>query len=373
MYIQLSCIVVEADPANRQEMVHFLIGHGVHVVAQLPASDQLGPILSRSDAPHMVVVNLDPLPHETLKKLAPLVRQHQTVSFFALSEVVDSNLLMDAMQVGVRQFVPLPINEERFVAGLEHVASLHGMGKRARVIHVIPTMGGCGSSMIACNVAASLAKSRKTVLLDLDLVCGTVATSFDIRPRYTISDLMDSAEKLDRNLLANALAVHSASGLAILARPEQPEDTQRIHLPGWDRLLDVLSRVYDYVVIDSVMSIDPLYSATIQAADLNVLVVQLNVPSIRNAERFVGVLRRMGVDMAKVKVIVNRFVKKGRDIEPEEVEKALGMKISWLIPNDFRNAIAAINYGEPVVLRTPRAEISTSLSSLAGSLNGSAE
>ena len=44
--------------------------------------------------------------------------------------------------------------------------------------------------------------------------------------------------------------------------------------------------------------------------------------------------------------------KKGSDIEPEEVERALGLEsISWMIPNDFKNAIAAINFGEPVVLR----------------------
>jgi len=52
----------------------------------------------------------------------------------------------------------------------------------------------------------------------------------------------------------------------------------------------------------------------------------------------------------------------GRWLEP------LGLKIAWMVPNDFKNAIAAINYGEPVVLRAPRSEISTSLQGLASSL-----
>ena len=82
--------------------------------------------------------------------------------------------------------------------------------------------------------------------------------------------------------------------------------------------------------------------------------MQLNVPSAKNAERFVGALRRMGVEASKIQIVVNRFVKKGWDIEPEEVERALGLKISWMIPNDFKNAIAAINFGEPVVLRAPQ-------------------
>jgi pilus assembly protein CpaE len=116
------------------------------------------------------------------------------------------------------------------------------------------------------------------------------------------------------------------------------------------------------------MSIDPVYAEAIKAADVNLIVMQLNIPSAKNAERFVGALRRMGIDASKIKIVVNRYVKKGCDIEPDEVEKALGLKIAWMIPNDFKNAIAAINYGEPVVLRAPRAEISTSLQGLAQQL-----
>jgi Flp pilus assembly CpaE family ATPase len=73
----------------------------------------------------------------------------------------------------------------------------------------------------------------------------------------------------------------------------------------------------------------------------------------------------MGIESSKIKIVVNRFVKKGWDIEPDEVERALGLKISWSVPNDFKNAIAAINYGEPVVLRAPRSEMSVSLAGLA--------
>ena len=158
---------------------------------------------------------------------------------------------------------------------------------------------------------------------------------------------MESAEKLDKQLLDNALTMHASSGLAILARPELPEDTQRVSQPGLSRLMTVLGRVFEYVVVDSVMSIDPTYATAITAADVNVLVMQLNVPSAKNSERFVGVLRRMGVEASKIRLVVNRYVKKGCDIEPDEVERSLGLKISWMVPNDFKNAIAAINFGEP--------------------------
>jgi pilus assembly protein CpaE len=174
---------------------------------------------------------------------------------------------------------------------------------------------------------------------------------------------------LDRHLVENALTVHPPSNLHVLARPDHQEDAQRVTRPGLMRLLSVLSRLYEYVIIDSKMSTDPVYVAATQAADINVLVMELNVPAARNSERYIGTLKRMGVDAHKVKVIVNRHEKRGSDIKPDDVEKALGLKVAWTIPNDFRSAIAAINFGQPVVIRSPRAEMSGSISGFAASLN----
>jgi pilus assembly protein CpaE len=368
MYVTLSCAIVDADPTNRQELVTFLSRFGVQCVAQLGAPEPLQALLSRSDAPQLVIVNLDPAAHEALKKIAQFPRMFPATSFFAMSQVLDPHLLMDAMHLGIKEFIPLPVSEEKFAQAIDRVAQVSGMGRTARIINVIPTIGGCGSTTVACNVAAALAKTHKSVLLDMDLTRGGVASYFDVRPRYTLADVMDSADKVDKQLLDNALTLHPGSGLAILARPDLPEDTQRVSQAGLVRLLGVLGRVFEYVVVDSLMSIDPVYSAVIAAAEVNLLVMQLNVPSAKNAERFVGALRRMGVEASKIRIVVNRYQKKGSDIEPDEVERALGLKISWTVPNDFKNAIGAINFGEPVVLRSPRADISTSLLELAGSL-----
>jgi pilus assembly protein CpaE len=365
MYVQLNAAIIDADAGNRGELANFLATFGVHLVAQYPSCDSLMNLLSRSDAPQLVVVNLDPGAHDSLRKIATLPRQFPNVSFFVMSTALDPELLMEAMHLGVKEFIPLPIAEQKFAAAIERVAQIHGMGKRARIIHVIPTIGGCGSTTVACNVGASLAAGTKSVLIDLDLIRGGVAGYFDTRPRYTIADIMESGEKVDRQLLDNALAIHRGSNLAILARPDLPEDTQRVNQPGMQRLFGVLGRMFDNVVIDSIMSIDPIYATAIAASDLNVIVMQLNVPSCKNAERFVGALRRMGIESSKIRIVVNRFVKKGWDIEPDEVERALGLKISWTVPNDFKNAIAAINYGEPVVLRAPRSEMSVALAGLA--------
>ncbi len=370
MYVQLNCAIVDADDTNRQELAGFLERFGIHIVAQASTADGLPNLLGHPDGPQLVIINLDPNAQESLKRVAHYPRQYPGVSFFLMSQTLDATLLMEAMHLGIREFIPLPMSEQKLTAAIERVAAGHGMGKRAKIVHVIPTIGGCGSTTVACNVAASLAKSgHKTCLLDLDLVRGGVASAFDSRPRFTIADVMASADKVDKQLLDNALFIHQNSGCAVLARPDLPEDTQRVTQQGMGRLLGLLGRLFDFVVVDSVMSIDPVYTAIIQATDVNLMVMQLNVPSAKNAERFVGCLRRMGIEASKIRLVVNRYVKKGCDIEPDEVERALGLKIAYMVPNDFKNAIAAINFGEPVVLRAPRSDISTSLIGLANTLS----
>lgn len=366
----MNCVIVDSDPANRQEMTSFLQAMGLVSVAQLQQIDQLHQVLGGGDPPRLVIIHIDPNPQANLERLTPMIRQHPGVSFFVMSTVLETSLVLDAMHAGVKEFVPLPVNQGKFRAAVERVVQMSGPEKRAKVLHFVPTMGGCGSTTIACNVASSLARNAKTLLIDLDLTRGSAATAFDVHARYSIADLMDPTTELDAALLDNALAVHRSSGLAILARPEMPEDSQRINRQGLTRLLGVVSRMFDYVLIDSLMSTDPLYQSALQQADLNVLVMQLNVPSAKNTERFMGAMRRMGLDMAKVKVIVNRTTRKAYDIDAEEVEKALGVKIAWSVPNDFKNAITAINYGEPVVLRSPRAELSDNLQGLTQVLNG---
>src|SRR5687768_2359686 len=165
MYVQLNSVIVDADNANRQELSGFLGQFGINPIAQMANLDGLPALLSRADAPHLVIVNLDPDAHGNLKKVGNLPREFSNVSFFLMSHTLDANLLMEAMHLGVKEFIPLPMSEEKFAAAVERVANTHGAGKTGKIIHVVPTVGGCGSTTIACNVAASLAKVGKTVLI----------------------------------------------------------------------------------------------------------------------------------------------------------------------------------------------------------------
>jgi pilus assembly protein CpaE len=374
MIIQLTTLVVDADPANREELSDFLVRLGVDVVGRLGGLDELPSALSGTRA-QLLVANLDPDPLGGLQKLAPIMQQWPQLAVWTMSESTDPQLLMEAMHLGVREFIALPVQAHRLQRAIEKIShARRGSSKPAKLLVFVPTAGGCGSTTAASNVAVSLTQKGKTVLIDLDMAGGMIAEALDLRPRFSIADLCSG--QIDATLIQNALTVHEPSGLMVLARPDMPEDARRIDAPVMGRLLGALAEMFEYIVVDSVLSVDGPYAVALKAADEVVLVVQLNVPSVRNASRFLQALRRMGVRVGgpgqpgTVRVVVNRMIKRGNEVSPEAAERALGLKLNWSIPNDFKSTMSAINYGEPVVLRSPRAEIATSLTGLAHLLNG---
>src|SRR4051812_287290 len=114
MYVQLNCAIVDADANNRQELAVFLGQYGMNVVAQAGGIDGITAMLGRQDAPQLVIVNLDPNANDTLKKIGHFPRQFPATSFFVMSQIVDANLLMEAMHLGMKEFIPLPIPEQKF-------------------------------------------------------------------------------------------------------------------------------------------------------------------------------------------------------------------------------------------------------------------
>src|SRR5438034_4404569 len=95
MYVQLNAAIVDADATNRQELANFLATFGVHLSAQFANCDPLTSLLGRSDAPQLVIVNLDPGAHDNLRKISTLPRQFPNTSFFVMSTALDPEVLME--------------------------------------------------------------------------------------------------------------------------------------------------------------------------------------------------------------------------------------------------------------------------------------
>jgi pilus assembly protein CpaE len=237
------------------------------------------------------------------------------------------------------------------------------------VIAVLAPSGGSGASTIAVNVATVLAKKHKiSALLDLRLSAGDLASLLDLKPSYTLADLCERLPRLDRTMFEQLLTRHS-SGVHLLAAPRSFSQLDKVTTNGVRQAVAMARGQFPYVVLDMENTLDESQVETLWQADVILLVMRLDYTSVRNARRTIERLKEMGLDLDRVKLVVNRYGE-AKQLRVAEAEEALGMKIFHYVPNNPSRINHAINSGVPVVLQGSWARVARSLGELAHSVNG---
>ena len=98
-------------------------------------------------------------------------------------------------------------------------------------------------------------------------------------------------------------------------------------------------------------------------ASLALFVTEMDVPSLKSAHRAFELFERMGIYNKKIRLILNRYVK-SKLMSLESVEKALGVKVFWTLPNNYPVAIAAVNQGLSIQECDARSDIAKSYAGL---------
>jgi pilus assembly protein CpaE len=100
--------------------------------------------------------------------------------------------------------------------------------RHGRLFTVIGAVGGVGATMLATNLAATVARhQQKCALLDLHWRGGDLATFLNSTPRHTLLSLAGKMDQLDRTMFDHSLVKHE-SGVHLLASPEPYSDYRQI-------------------------------------------------------------------------------------------------------------------------------------------------
>jgi pilus assembly protein CpaE len=78
------------------------------------------------------------------------------------------------------------------------------------------------------------------------------------------------------------------------------------------------------------------------------VVSQADVPGLRNAQRYVSHMQRFGAE--RVRLVLNRYDSRRNDIEEEHVTKAVGVPVTWKVPNDYAAVRKSHNTAVPLAL-----------------------
>jgi pilus assembly protein CpaE len=163
--------------------------------------------------------------------------------------------------------------------------------------------------------------------------------------------------RLDISLLRGVMSSHS-TGISFLPAPLNPEDSEDINSEHIASILNLTRKLYDHVVLDcGSMHVNDCSIEAFKQSDKVFIVTDMSVPSIRNTVRLCKLIRKFGISLDKIEIIINRFIKGGA-LSLAEVEKNFDKPVYWLIPNDFSDVVSSINRGVPLIKLSPGAPFS---------------
>jgi len=237
------------------------------------------------------------------------------------------------------------------------------------IVSYLGTKGGTGTTTLAVNGAADIRRitNRSTVIVDLKSGPGDVALFLGLRPRHSILTALDHLAWIDPSTLSRYVVEHEC-GVHVLAGGDEFARPAAREADAVEQTLRALNTIYDYVILDVGTSLTMPAAGALQLSDAILLVANPDVACLRNLQRLIDAAKTAGVPGERLQIVLNRASEFGV-VSTAQIERVLGLNISFTVNSDYRTVASAVNSGVPV--STLRAlEINAQLDTIARSIAG---
>jgi septum site-determining protein MinD len=227
----------------------------------------------------------------------------------------------------------------------------------ARIIVITSGKGGVGKTTTSAAISMGLAlRGRRTAVIDfdvglrnLDLIMGC-----ERRVVYDFINVINDEANLNQALIKDK----RCENLFILPA-SQTREKSSLTKEGVGRVIEELSRSFDYVICDSPAGIEHGAMMAMYYADDAIIVANPEVSSVRDSDRMLGILssksRRAETSAAPIReyLLITRYdadrVQKTEMLSVEDVKGILSIELLGVVP-ESKSVLAASNAGTPVVL-----------------------
>lgn len=207
------------------------------------------------------------------------------------------------------------------------------MNSVAKVFTVVSGKGGVGKSTFCVNIALSLCKMNKKVLLidgDISLRSLDLLLGLDENLVYDWSDIICNRCNEETAVLQFNENLH------LLPAPlNEPENLDK---ESFGSVVTTLSPLYDFIFIDSPAGVGKLPQIYAECCDTCIVVATPDNVSARSAFAVSTVLAKSGIIEEKLRLIINRFdeksVKRGRLLNIDEMIDITCIRLLGVIPEE---------------------------------------
>jgi pilus assembly protein CpaE len=306
----------------------------------------------------VAVLDFDAARKDEMAALSRLMsRTGERPPLIAITQGFDERIARTLLQMRIADFLVKPVAPVDLVRTCARVAQGQSAAEKnaeAQIYTFLPAVGGAGVTTLAVQSAMILLNSggrakASTCLVDLDFQHGAVADYLDLEPRLNLAEIEPRPDRLDRQLLEIMLSYH-ASGLAVVAAPNQPTEMRSFDPDVVTRLLDLVSGNFDYVVIDMPRTWFSWTDSVLLGSNRLFIVSETTVPSLRHGKQLVSAIKERLSEGPRPEVIVNRFQARmfSAGLRRNDLKQVLGDAFSAVIPNDYALVREAIDRGVPL-------------------------
>jgi pilus assembly protein CpaE len=372
----LRLAIVDPNDSSRTQLKNMLLGMDVvWLEAECSRYEFFADVIGQTK-PDIGVVAIDSNPDKALKLLEQVRGLAPDCTLLVISSSTDGQIILRAMRAGAKEFLTQPIKVEDLIGALDRISAARfgtgdGRGRTCHVIAICGSTGGVGSTSLAVNLGCILAREPRNsaVLVDLDMALGDADVFLDSIPDYTLVDVAQNISRLDFTLLKRSLTKH-ASGLYLLPRPVQLQDTAHVTPDDLTRVLGLLKASFTHMILDLSKSYSALDIVALKSAKDVLLVTQLDLPCLRNVVRLMASFGEVDALKDKIKIVVNRVGLDTGSISLKKAQETMGREIFWQLPNDYKTMADVRNNGVPLIDQAPRAGITQAILALVDTLTG---
>lgn len=328
--------------------------------------------------PEIIIMDVNMPGMDGIEATRQLAAQHPAISVILVSINDEIQHFKRAMLAGAKEYLVKPLSPEELHNTVRQVAELsrersgsastesasHSIAPvdNHKLVTIFGTKGGVGKSVLCTNLAASAAqKYRGQVgMLDLDVQFGDLSIMMNVNPRKTIAELMQEGEKPTQELLEGYM--YERNGVQLLAAPNRPELAEMVIPRRVQEILAVCQSMFTYTFIDTPSFIDELTLTALEQSDLILLMISLDLPTIKNVKKGIDILKSLQL-LSRTRLILNRSSGIA-GIEPRDVERVLDMRIKAEVPSDGKLVVSSLNQGTPFIKMNPKAPISKGILSV---------
>lgn len=308
---------------------------------------------------------------EVVASLERISARYQESMIVLMVPEQSPDLLIAAMRIGVREVVRFPLDFSELEMAIERIIQKRSekVREEGKVLSFISSKGGSGTTFVVVNTAYALASiaHKKTLLIDLNIQYGDAALFIsDAKSPATLTDLCAQIHRLDAQLLDSSV-IRAAPNFDLIAAASDPDPEDRIKPDHIAALLAIARKQYDFVLLDIGRQVSAVSIRALDGSDLIFPVLQQSLPFIRSGQRMLDMFTTLGYRKDSIRQILNRY-DDAATVTQADMERGLGHRIAFQIPNNFAIASDSINQGEPVLKLSRSSLIAKGFSKIVQSL-----